>query len=148
MDETMGEDRFASGTRLSGGARTITDAEIAFLPALMGAMNPLFHDQTSPSAVRMGSRILYGPALLGIAIALTEHLLHDRVLGLMEITAVRFRRPVRPGDTITASLVIGDCRPRDGGKPGLVLSVTDEVTNQEGELVLSFGRTILISDGQ
>ena len=38
------DDELAVGARLQGGSRTITDAEIAFLPALMGAISPLFHD--------------------------------------------------------------------------------------------------------
>ena len=68
----------------------------------------------------MGGRILYGPALLGIAIALTEPLLHDRVMGLVELRSVRFRRPVRSGATITASLTVhATARPREG-KPGLL----------------------------
>ncbi len=54
----------------------------------------------------MGGRILYGPALLGIAVALTEPLLKDHVVGLMEIQSVRFRRPVKTGDTVTARLSV------------------------------------------
>jgi len=46
------------GTRLEGRSRTITDAEIAFLPALMGAVSPLFHDEVTAKAGPMGGRIL------------------------------------------------------------------------------------------
>ena len=88
-------DELAIGARLQGGSRTITDAEIAFLPALMGAISPLFHDDVRARNSPMGGRILYGPALLGIAIALTEPLLHHRAMGLVELRTVRFRRPVR-----------------------------------------------------
>ena len=71
------------GTELMGSSRTITDAEIALLPAMMGAINALFHDEEAARRGPMGRRILYGPALLGISIAGTEHLLHDWVLGLV-----------------------------------------------------------------
>lgn len=136
---------FVPGTVLQGGRRTITDAEIAMLPALMGAINPLFHDEISARASGMGRRVLYGPALLGIAIALTEPFIKDRVMGLVEISSVRFRRPVGSGDTVQAALRVQDCTPRDG-KPGLMLSTEDEVTNQDGVVVLTFARRILISD--
>ena len=134
---------FTPGAEFVGGSRTITDAEIAFLPALMGATNPLFHDEETAKAGPMGGRILYGPALLGIGVALTEPLLAERVQGLVEIETVRFRRPVRPGDTVTARFRVRSCEPREG-KPGLLLTVEDEFSNQGGEVVLRFTRMILI----
>jgi acyl dehydratase len=136
-------DSLPVGARIAGGSRTITDAEVAFLPALMGAVNPLFHDEVSAAASPMGGRILYGPALLGIAVALTESYLRDRVIGLVEIERVRFRRPVRPGDTVTASLTVVELTARPGRSDAL-LRVHDEVTNQDEVLVLEFSRTILV----
>lgn len=135
----------APGAILSGGSRTVTDAEIALLPAMMGAINPLFHDDVAARASPLGGRILYGPALLGISIALTEHLLRDRVRALIEISTVRFRRPVFSGDTVSAGLVVRDLAPRDG-RDGLILSVDDEVRNQDGVTVLTFSRRILVAE--
>jgi len=136
-------DPFVAGATFKGGSRTVTDAEIAFLPALMGATHPLFHDEVTARASPMGGRVLYGPALLGIAVALTEHLLSARVMGLMEIQSVRFRRPVRPGDTVTATLSVTSIQPRTG-KPGSLLTTQDAVTNQNGETVMTFSRLILV----
>ncbi len=136
-------DDLAVGAVLQGGSRTITDAEIAFLPALMGAINPLFHDEVRAQQSPMGGRILYGPALLGIAIALTEHLLRDRVMGLVELRSVRFRRPVKAGYTISASLRVRASTPREG-KPGVLLHLDDEVVDQHGETVLLFERLVLV----
>jgi acyl dehydratase len=132
------------GSTLRGASRTVTDVEIALLPAMMGAISPLFHDEPTACAGPMGGRILYGPALLGIAVALTEPFLHDHVIGLVEITGVRFRRPVRLGDTVTATMSISDRRPRSGNKSGDLLSVVDEIRNQDGDVVLTFERLILI----
>jgi len=136
-------DPFVAGAMFEGGSRTVTDAEISFLPALMGATNPLFHDEVTASASPMGGRVLYGPALLGIAVALTEHLLSARVMGLMEIQSVRFRRPVKPGDTVTATLLVTSMEPRTS-KPGSLLTTEDAVTNQHGETVMTFRRLILV----
>jgi itaconyl-CoA hydratase len=134
---------FDVGARVQGSSRTITDAEIAFLPALMGAMNALFHDEVTASASKMGRRILYGPALLGIAVAGTEPLLHDIVLGLLGMTDVRFRVPVGAGDTITPTLIVEERVPKPE-KAGDLLLVRDEVHNQDGILVLEFRRTIMV----
>jgi acyl dehydratase len=136
-------DPLAPGTRLVGTSRTITDAEISFLPALMGAISPLFHDDVRATASGMGGRILYGPALLGISIALTEHLLRDRVMGLVEVRSLRFRRPVRAGDTITAHLHVRESTPR-AGRDGTLLVVEDEIVNQDDVVVCRFERVILV----
>lgn len=133
------------GTVLLGRSRTITDAEVAFLPALMGAINPLFHDEVRAQATAMGGRILYGPAVLGIGIALTEHLLSERVVALLEITSVRFRRPVRTGTTLTAQLTVRSNQARQG-KPGRVIETDDLISDQAGETVLTFHRRIAIKD--
>jgi acyl dehydratase len=131
------------GTTLTGSSRTITDAEIALLPAMMGAISPLFHDEEAAKATRLGRRVLYGPALLGIAIACTEPLLHDHVIALVAITDVRFRRAVGTGDTVTAALTVTG-RETKPEKPGDLLFVEDAVHNQHGELVLEFKRVVMV----
>jgi acyl dehydratase len=135
--------RLDAGVTLQGASRTVTDVEIALLPAMMGAISPLFHDEPTARAGSMGGRILYGPALLGISVALTEPFLHDQVLALVELTDVRFRRPVRVGDTVTAAMSIIDRMAREG-KAGELLTIHDEIRNQDGDIVLSFKRMILI----
>lgn len=131
------------GTELTGSSRTITDAEIALLPAIMGAISPLFHDEETARTTRLGRRVLYGPALLGIAIACTEPLLHDHVIALVAITDVRFKRAVGVGDTITAALTVTD-RQSKPDKPGDLLFVDDAVCNQDGEIVLQFRRVVMV----
>jgi acyl dehydratase len=131
------------GTELSGGSRTVTDAEVALLPAIMGVTGPLFHDELTARQRPFGRRVLYGPALLGIAIALTESCFHEAVLGLVSITDVRFRRPVGVADTVTASLTVLELSTRPD-RPGGKVTVQDQVRNQDGELVLEFRRALLL----
>lgn len=133
----------APGDHVVGSARTITDAEVAFLPALMGAINPLFHDDETAKAGKLGRRVLYGPALLGIAVAGTEPALKDVVLGLIGMTDVRFRAAVGVGDTVTPTLTVED-RIAKPDKAGDLLLTRDEVRNQHGDLVLEFRRTIMV----
>lgn len=131
------------GSRIEGGARTITDTEIATLPALMGVVSPLFHDEVTAARGPMGGRILYGPALLGIAIGLTEQCFHESALGLRGLTDVKFLAPARPGDTVSAALTVKDLSTREGSRGGRVV-VEDEVVNQNGERILAFTRTLLL----
>jgi acyl dehydratase len=134
---------FDIGVELTGSSRTVTDAEIALLPAIMGAISPLFHDEVAASNSKLGRRVLYGPALLGIAIACTEPILHGHAMALVGLTDVRFRASVGSGDTVTASFTVLEVRDRPD-KPGDYLLVHDRVLNQDGVLVLEFTRTIMI----
>ncbi|WP_256839234.1 MaoC family dehydratase [Ornithinimicrobium faecis] len=131
------------GDVLLSGGRTVTDAEIALLPAMMGAINPLFHDATVADASRMGGRILYGPAALGIAIALTEPVLKDKVQGLVEISSLKFRAPVFSGDTLRAKLEVVDVESRED-KRGSLMTTSDVVLNQNDVTVMTFTRRILL----
>lgn len=131
------------GTVVRGGSRTVTDTEISLLPAIMGVVSPLFHDEVTAAQTRMGGRILYGPALLGIAIGLTESCFHESALGLRGLDGVRFLAPVRSGDTVSASLTVTDLSTKEGSIGGRVV-VDDVIVNQEGKSVLEFTRTLLL----
>ncbi len=135
---------FQPGQVFVGSSRTITDAEISVLACMLGALNPLFLDEEHAKRTVHGGRILYGPAMLGIAIGLTEAVIHGTVLALLGIDEVRFRRSVRVGDTITTRTEIVETRPTSEGGRGVIL-VKDSVTNQRDELVLEFGRSILVA---
>ena len=137
-------DDLAVGAEIVGGSRTVTDAEISLLPAFMGAISPLFHDEVTASKGPMGRRILYGPALLGIAIALTEPCFKSSAMGLRGLTDVNFLGPVGVGDTVTARLVVVALDQRDD-RPGGRVTVDDEVHDQGGRLVLRFRRVLLLS---
>ena len=131
------------GQCFDGASRTITDAEVSFLPLLMGASNPLFHDDVAATASPLGRRVLYGPALLGIAIALTEPLFHDTALGLLGLNEVRFRHGVGVGDTVTAQLEVAELRERPGQLGGIAV-LDDRLEDQRGVCALEFRRTIMI----
>ena len=128
---------------VSGGSRTVTDAEIALLPAFMGVVSPLFHDEETAKRGRFGGRVLYGPALLGIAIGLTEPVFKDAALGLVALDAVRFLTPVRLGDTVTARLAVRELTPSTSRPAGRVV-VEDTIVNQSDEAVLTFSRILML----
>lgn len=131
------------GLRYTGTARTITDAEIALLPAIMGAISPLFHDEVSAQRGPLGGRVLYGPAVLGIVIALTESSLHDLALGLLGIDALRFLKPVRSGETITAHFEVDNVKfTSDPGRA--VVHLSDWAVNEREERVIEFKRTVMV----
>ena len=137
-------EEFQPGQSFVGSSRTITDAELSMLACMLGALSPLFLDEEHARQTVHGGRILYGPAVLGIAIGLTESVIHGTVMALLGIDEVRFRRSVRAGDTITTRTDVVETRPSAEGGRGII-RVKDTVTNQRGELVLEFWRSILVA---
>lgn len=134
---------FRPGESLQGGSRTITDMEVSLLPTVMGAANPLFLDEVSASASAHGGRILYGPALLGICIALTEEYLRGGLVGLLGIDKLRFLQSVRVGTTVTAIAEVADTRPTSDGQRGII-RFRDRAINQNGETVMEFERQVMM----
>jgi acyl dehydratase len=142
-EQVAGSSMLVEGFEVVGSSRTITDAEIALLPALMGVINPLFHDEETQKRSAFGRRILYGPALLGISVACTEPFIRDAVIALVGIDDVRFRRPVGAGDTITPWFRVLERRTRPG-EDGDLIFVEDSVRNQDADVVLTFRRVIKV----
>ncbi|MFN8535715.1 MAG: MaoC family dehydratase [Dehalococcoidia bacterium] len=136
-------EEFRLGEQLTGASRTVTDLEIALLPTVMGALNPLFLDEETARQSAHGGRILYGPALLGIVLGLTEEMLRGTLVGLLGIDRLRFIRSVHAGDTITAHTEVTGLRPTSRPERG-ILQLRDWATNQRGETVLELERSILL----
>lgn len=136
-------EEFVTGEEIRGQARTITDTEIVMLPTLMGAINPLFLDDETARASTHGGRILYGPALLGICLGLTEDMLRGTLVGLLGIDKLRFLRSVKAGDTITGITTIAGGRTTSNPARGIIF-LRDRAENQRGETVMEFERNVMV----
>lgn len=121
--------------------RTITLADIEAYAALVGDRNPLHVDETFAARSRFGGRIAHGLLTAGlISTVLGMHLPGPG--GIYVSQSLRFRRPVRPGETITAAaeVVAYDAARRR-------LTVRTTCTNQRGETVLD-GEAELLVEGR
>jgi 3-hydroxybutyryl-CoA dehydratase len=100
---------------------------------LIGDFNPHHTNETYARSSRYGTRILHGmitSALMGAPVGMY---FHGMAIGYME-HAVRFRAPVRAGDTLTSHWTVTDKfdKPKHGG--GIVV-LKCECRNQEGVIV-------------
>lgn len=126
---------FEPGRVLDAGARTITDADIARFAELSGDRNPLHTDEAYARGTVFGSRVAHGALGIAVVTGLVSQagFTRDSLVALSGLSW-RFRAPVRPGDSVTATLRVVERH--DRGRPDrgtVVLAVT--VRNQEGELV-------------
>ena len=120
--------------------RTIGDKEIHAFAELFDDYNPLHVDDAYAQRSRFGGRIAHGVISLG----LISHLIGMKLPGTGAIFLgqnARFLKPVRTGDTITASVEVTKIRP---DKP--ILTLATRCVNQAGEVVME-GEAVVLYEG-
>lgn len=109
-------------------SRTISAADIDTFADLSGDHNPVHMDEEYGKKTIFGSRIAHGVISLGLLSAAMAKL---PGLPIFMSQSVRFLKPVRIGDTITASVEIIEIRPDKG-----IVTLKNTCTNQKGEVVI------------
>jgi 3-hydroxybutyryl-CoA dehydratase len=118
---------------VQGASRTITEADVVAFSGLTRDWHPQHSDAVWAARSVFGERIAHGMLVLSYAIGLLPlHLEH--VIALRRVDDVVFKRPVRLGDTITASAELKTTRP--AGDDQRLVEWRLEVANERGETVL------------
>ena len=122
------------GRRFETPRRTVIDADIATFAGLTADFNPLHMDEVFAAESDFKGRITHGPMIVGMAFGLASRtdLMDGTVLGLLDI-AWTFKKPVRPGDTISAVVTVLERRLTKQPDRGVVTLQLD-VLNQRGEV--------------
>jgi len=122
------------GRRFETPRRTVIDADIATFAGLTADFNPLHMDEVFAAESDFKGRITHGPMIVGMAFGLASRtdLMDGTVLGLLDI-AWTFKKPVRPGDTISAVVTVLDKRLTKQPNRGVVTLQLD-VLNQRDEV--------------
>jgi 3-hydroxybutyryl-CoA dehydratase len=134
--------RFRVGDRASY-TQTISEVHVALFVGAVGDTNPLHVDEAYAKRSRFGGRIAQGILVAG----LISTVIGTRLPGVGAIylgQTLRFLKPVRLGDTITATAVVKAVREREKG--GYVLTLDTFCENQEGERVLEGEATVLYEE--
>jgi 3-hydroxybutyryl-CoA dehydratase len=88
-------------------SRTVTAADIDAFAAVTGDDNPVHLDEAYAATTRFGGRIAHGMLSAGyISAILGAHMPGPGAIYLSQ--SLRFRRPVRIGDTVVATATITD----------------------------------------
>ncbi len=129
---------FTTGQRASF-TRTLTEADVAAYAHVSGDFNPLHVDPAFAARSRFGERIAHGMLTASlISTVLGMHLPGPG--GIYVSQTLRFLRPVRFGDTVTAA---AEVVAYDAERRRLTLRTT--CANQRGEMVLD-GEAVLVVD--
>lgn len=120
--------------------KTVTEADVVLYAGITGDFNPLHVDQTVAERSRFEGRIAHGMLTAGfISTVIGMKLPGTGTIYLGQ--TLRFTRPVRIGDTVTARAEVLELIP-DKRRARLATVCT----NQHGESVLEGEATVMVSE--
>lgn len=119
--------------------RTISDEMIRSFADLTGDTNPVHLDDSYAAGTRFGRRIAHGMIAAGLISATLANDLPGRGTVYLSQT-LQFKRPIYPGDVITATVEVKNVRP---DKPIITLGTI--CTNQDNKVVLEGEAVVLVS---
>jgi|Deesub1362A_J573_1020465.scaffolds.fasta_scaffold00042_133 acyl dehydratase len=136
---------FQIGERFRTAAKTVTEGAITIMVALGGFTIPLFNDEEYAKRTPFGTRIAPGRLTLFLMGGLEEQLgIYDEtVIALVGLDKVRFRAPLRVGDTIRVEFEVIDLKETSKPDRGLVVH-RSRCINQKGEVLVECEATHLM----
>ena len=117
---------------------TITDDTVRAFAEVTGDNNPVHLDDDYAAGTRFGRRIAHGMIAAGLISATLANDLPGPGTVYLNQT-LKFKLPVFPGDTVTATVEVLTVRP---DKPIVTLSTV--CRNQDGEVVLEGEAVVLV----
>jgi 3-hydroxybutyryl-CoA dehydratase len=93
------------GDRIRGRTRTITEADLVAFGSLTGDFHPQHLDRRWAESSAFGSRVAHGMLVVSYSIGMIGFD-PERVVALRGLDSVRFKRPVRIGETLAVEAVV------------------------------------------
>lgn len=134
------------GDRFTTPGRTVSEGALAIIEGLGGYCAPFMIDEEFAKATPLGGRIAPGRAvafLMGGLVEMSDIFDLETVIALMGLNNIRFRSPLRAGDTIRVEMEITDMRETKNPERGLLIH-KEICKNQRGEVVAEVEGTHLI----
>ena len=127
--------------------RTVTEADIVMFTSLAGLKLPVFiDDEWCRRHTDYGGRISPGLMTAAFAVGMMEDVLGGNTLAALGLDEFRFHVPVRPGDTVRATVEVIGKRDTSDGRRG-ILTVAVALLNQRGQRAMGFQGTFLMRKG-
>lgn len=120
--------------------KTVTETDVVLYAGITGDMNPLHIDQAAAERTRFGSRIAHGMLTAGFISTVIGMKLPGTGAIFMS-QSLRFTRPVRIGDTVTARVEVLELVP---AKRRARLSTV--VVNAGGEAVIEGEALVMVAE--
>ncbi|CAN5625233.1 MaoC family dehydratase [soil metagenome] len=122
--------------------RTVTEADVVLFAGITGDLNPAHLDQVYAEQSQFGGRIAHGMLGAGFISAVLGMKLPGPGTIYLE-QSLRFTRPVRIGDTVTASVEILELLPEKRR-----IRLRTICVNQDGQVVLKGEALVMLPSDQ
>jgi acyl dehydratase len=126
------------------GSRTISDQDNRLFCELSQNPHPLHLDPEYAAQTEFGRMVVVGTYILALAVGLSVPDISYHAVANLSYETVTHHAPVFPGDTITAESEILHARPSTRRPDCGVVRLATRAWKQDGTLVLTFTRIILI----
>lgn len=138
-------DDFAVGETFRTGSITVTEAHMVQFSGLTGDYHPLHSDAEYCKNTIFQERIIHGPLTFGLALGLAvqSHYYGNALITLAGVDHIRFKKPVKPGDTLTVELAVESKKEISNRERGIT-TILYQVINQRQELVAEFQANVLM----
>jgi len=135
---------FEIGEETVTASRTITEADIVNFAGITGDWNEIHTNKEFAESGPFGQRIAHGALIFSVATGLGVRLGHldGTIIAFYGLDRLRFVKPTFIGDTIYVRQQVQEKTERDD-RSGVITSL-NEVTNQRGEVVVSYIAKVLI----
>lgn len=121
-------------------SKTITESDVVLYAGITGDLNPVHIDRAAAERSPFGGRVAHGMLTAGLVSAVLGMKLPGPGSIYLSQT-LRFTRPVRPGDTVTARVEVLELVP---AKRRVRLATS--CANQDGERVLEGEAVVLVPE--
>ena len=125
--------------------KTITDTENHLFCLLTMANSPIHTDRHYAATELEGGRnLVVGTYIYSLLLGMSVPDVSGRAIAALGVSDLRHTRPFYPGDTLYARSEVKDVRPSESRRDAGVLTVETTGSNQDGETVTKFTRSVML----
>ena len=125
--------------------RTITETDNTWFTLLTMNTHPLHFDQEYAKASEFGRTLVASPLTVALMVGMSVSDVSQKAIANLGWREIRLTHPVYPGDTLYAESEVLEKRESKSRPEAGVVTVRTVGRNQEGVVVCTFDRTILVA---
>ena len=125
--------------------RTITETDNTWFTLLTMNTHPLHFDAEYARASEFGRPVVCSPLTVALMVGMSVSDVSQKAIANLGWTNIKLTHPLFPGDTLYAASEVTDKRESRSRPEAGIVSVRTTGTNQDGTVVCTFERTILVA---
>src|ERR671925_1618763 len=125
-------------------AKTVTEADDHLFCLITMNQHPLHINDVYAAASQQGRNVVVGPYVYSLALGMSVSDISGKALANLATEELSHPAPVFHGDTLFAESEVLEARPSESKPDRGIVKVRTDVYNQDGVLVATFKRAVLV----